>query len=55
MRMFRMSNVPIAGQPSLSVKAIGVSPSAFICFASAMNWSHVFGTLYPCCLKTLFR
>jgi hypothetical protein len=38
-----MSNVPIAGQPSLSANAIGISPSAFIFFASAMNSSYVAG------------
>ena len=31
MRRLRMSKVPIAGQPSLSANAIGVSPSFFIC------------------------
>ena len=47
--------MPIAGQPSLSVKAIGVMPSAFIFLQSAMNWAHVFGIVYPFAAKRLLR
>ena len=38
-----MSNVPIAGQPSLSPKANGISPSAWIFAASVLSSSNVFG------------
>ena len=40
-----MSNVPIAGQPSLSPKAIGVRPSACIFVARALRSSQVVGTV----------
>ena len=43
MRMLRMSKVPIAAQPSLSAKAIGTRPSAFILSPSALSSSRVFG------------
>ena len=39
-----MSKVPIAGQPSLSAKAIGARPSFFICAASVVSSSSVLGT-----------
>ena len=38
-----MSNVPIAGQPSLSPKAIGVRPSVCILVHRALSSSHVVG------------
>ena len=38
-----MSNVPIAGQPSLSPNAIGTRPSACILVASVLNSSSVVG------------
>ena len=38
-----MSNVPMAGQPSLSPKAIGISPSDCIFLASVLNSSRVVG------------
>jgi hypothetical protein len=44
-RMLMMSNVPIGGQPSLSVNAIGVRPSACIFLASAMYWAYVLGAV----------
>ena len=50
-----MSNVPCAGQPSLSPKAIGVRPSVCIFLHSAMSSSHVVGTVYFLSAKTLLR
>ena len=38
-----MSKVPIAGQPCLSAKAIGVRPSDCILVARVFRSSHVFG------------
>ena len=40
-----MSNVPIAGQPSLSPNAIGTRPSDFIFWHSALKSSSVAGTV----------
>ena len=40
-----MSNVPIAGQPSLSPNAIGMIPSVFILPARVTNSSQVVGTV----------
>ena len=40
-----MSNVPIAGQPSLSANAIGVRPSLFILVQSALKSSQLVGTV----------
>ena len=43
-RRLSTSNVPIAGQPSLSANAIGISPSDFIFVARVFSSSSVFGT-----------
>ena len=40
-----MSKVPIAGQPSLSPKAIGSSPSFFICVAERLELVERLGDL----------
>ena len=42
-RRLRMSKVPIAGQPSLSAKAIGVRPSFFIWSQSFLKSSQLVG------------
>ena len=45
--MLSMSNVPIAGQPSLSANAIGVRFAACICFHSVTISSRVVGWVQP--------
>ncbi len=50
-----MSNVPIAGQPSLSPNAIGVRPSDCILVHRALSSSQVLGIVYFLSANTLFR
>ena len=54
-RMLSMSNKPICGQLPLFAAAKGMTPAPWISSSSALNSSHVVGTVYPGSSNTLFR